>query len=136
MPEEPQIEKTFKKNNRVIPLYKITRIMGTVLDRDKTRKTVTLLTKNGVVIVKIYGDAFTNYDKQISVKNPITGKKTIVERSWLKRGNKIIVTGIRRGSNEFVCKKYKSTPYSLIELITKVNKNGTIETQDKRYEIY
>jgi len=135
LPEEPQIEKTFKKNNRVIPLYKITRIMGTVLDRDKTKKTVTLLTKNGIVVVKIYGDAFTNYDKQISVKNPITGKKTIVERSWLKRGNKIIVTGIRRGSNEFVCKKYKSTPYHMVELITKINDDGTLETKTERDEI-
>lgn len=135
LPEEPLIERTFKKNDRVIPLYKITRIMGTVLDRDKTRKTVTLLTKNGVVIVKIYGDAFTNYDKQISIKNPLTGKKTICERSWFKRGNKIIATGIRRGSNEFVCKKYKSTPYPLIELITKINDDGTLETKTERDEI-
>lgn len=133
--EEPEVESTFKKDGRTIPLFKINRIMGTVLDKDKNKKTVTLLTKNGVIIVKIYGGAFTNYDKQISVKNPVTGKKTIVERSWLKRGNKIIVTGIRRGSNEFVCKKYKSTPYHMVELITKINDDGTLETKTERDEI-
>ena len=109
--------------------------MGTVLDRDKNKNTVTLLTKRGVVNVKIYGNAFANYDKQISIKNPTTGKKQIYERSWFKRGNKIIVTGIRRGSNEFICKKYASTPYSLVELITKINNDGTIETQNERMEI-
>ena len=59
----------------------------------------------------------------------------IYEKSWFKRGNKIIVTGIRRGSNEFVCKKYKSTPYHMVELITKINDDGTLETKTERDEI-
>ena len=135
LPEEPEVESIFKKDGRVIPLFKINRIMGTVLDKDKNKKTVTLLTNKGVVLVKIYGGAFTNYDKQISVKNPITGKKTVIEKSWLKRGNKIIVTGIRRGTNEFVCKKYKRTPFHLVELITKINDDGTLETKTEREEV-
>ena len=135
LPEEPEVDRVFYKNGKPIPLYKITRIMGTVLDRDKSKNTVTLLTKKGVVNVKIYGNAFANYDKQISSKDLLTGKKTVQERSWFKRGNKIIATGIRRGSNEFVCKKYKSTPYHLVELITKINDDGTIETQKERIEI-
>ena len=134
LPEEPEVESTFKKDGRVIPLFKISRIMGTVLDKDKNKNTVTLLTKNGVVNVKIYGNAFANYDKQLSVKNPVTGKKTVIEKSWFKRGNKIIVTGIRRGSNEFVAKKYKNTPYHLVELITNIN-DGILETKKEREEI-
>ena len=132
LPEEPEVDRVFYKNGKPIPLYKITRIMGTVLDRDKSKSTVTLLTKKGVVNVKIYGNAFANYDKQISTKDPMTGKKTIQERSWFKRGNKIIATGIRRGSNEFVCKKYKSTPFHMIELITNINDDGTIEVKSER----
>ena len=134
LPEEPEVDRVFYKNDKPIPLYKITRIMGTVLDKDKNKNTVTLLTKNGVVNVKIYGNAFANYDKQLSVKNPVTGKKTVIEKSWFKRGNKIIVTGIRRGSNEFVAKKYKNTPYHLVELITNIN-DGILETKKEREEI-
>ena len=135
LPEEPEVDRVFYKNGKPIPLYKLTRIMGTVLDRDKNKNTVTLLTKRGVVNVKIYGNAFANYDKQISIKNPVTGKKQIYERSWFKRGNKIIVNGMRRGSNEFIAKKYASTPYSLVELITEINEDGTIETQSERMEV-
>ena len=135
LPEEPEVDRVFYKNGKPIPLYKLTRIMGTVLDRDKNKNTVTLLTKRGVVNVKIYGNAFANYDKQISIKNPVTGKKQIYERSWFKRGNKIIVNGMRRGSNEFVCKKYASTPFHMVELITQINEDGTIETQSERMEV-
>ena len=56
-----------------IPLFKLHRIAGTVLDRDKAKKTVMLLTTTGVVAVKIYG-AFEAYDRQISVRGA-DGKK-------------------------------------------------------------
>ena len=107
--------------------------MGTVLDRDKGKKTVNILTPEGdVVPVKIFGDAFTHYDKQISEKGA-DGKKHVVEKSWFSRGNKIIVTGIKR-EESFIGKKYKNTPYHLVELITRVSENGSIETQKERVE--
>lgn len=133
--EEPEVnyEFTSKQTGKKIPLFKIYRIIGTVLDKDKAKKTVTLLTTNGVVTVKIFGDAFTHYDKQISEKGA-DGVKHVIEKSWLSRGNKIIVTGIRR-ENDFICKKYKNTPYHLVELITSIDENGYIETQTERLEI-
>ena len=127
LPENPEIERVVPIKGKQVPLFKIRRIMGTVLDKDKAKKTVTLLTKGGVVTVKIYGDVFTHYDKQISIKNEITGKKKVVEKSIFSRGNKIIVTGIRRGE-EFFAKKYSKTPYHLVELITKIHPGGKIET--------
>ena len=133
LPEDPDIDYTFVKNGRTIPIFKINRIMGTVLDRDKLKKTVTLLTTDGVVTVKIYGQIFSNYDKQISEKGA-DGKKHIVEKSWFTRGNKIIVTGMRRGTNEFVAKKYKKTPYHLVELITSVD-GSYLETRGEREDV-
>ena len=133
LPEDPDIDYTFVKNGKTIPIFKINRIMGTVLDRDKLKKTVTLLTTDGVVTVKIYGQIFSNYDKQISEKGA-DGKKHIVEKSWFTRGNKIIVTGMRRGTNEFVAKKYKKTPYSLVELITSVD-GSYLETRGEREDV-
>ena len=68
LPEDPIINYEFrsKETGQKIPLFKIVRIAGTVLDKDKNKKTVTLLTNDSVVTVKIFGDAFTHYDKQIS----------------------------------------------------------------------
>ena len=102
--------------------------MGTVLDKDKAKKTVTLLTKNGVVTVKIFGQVFSHYDKQLSERGA-DGKKHIVERSWFARGsllmNKIVVSGIRR-EDSFIAKKYTKTPWHLCELINEVKDDGTI----------
>lgn len=132
MPENPEIDKIIEIKGKQIPLFKIKRIIGTVLDKDKNKKTVTLLTTSGVITVKIYGDVYSHYDRQISQKDLNTGKKKVLEKSWFSRGNKIIVTGIRRG-DEFLGKKYASTPYHLVELITNVLDNGDIIIQHERY---
>ena len=97
-----------------------------MLDRDKAKKIVSLLTKDGVVQVKIFGEAFANYDKQISEREP-DGKKHIIEKSIFSRGNKIIVCGIRK-DDSFLAKKYSRTPYHLIEEITDIDEHGRITT--------
>lgn len=130
--EEPEIDKYIPIKGKQVPLFKLHRICGTVLDRDKLKKTVTILTTSGVVNVKIFGDAFSKYDKQIS-EIGADGKKHVIEKSWFKRGNKLIITGIRRGET-FLAKKYSRTPYHLVELITDINENGMIETQGGRID--
>ena len=133
LPNEPDVEYTFQaKSGKTIPMYYIRRIAGTVLDRDKGKKIVTLLTTDGVVTVRIYGDAFGYYDKRLSEKQP-NGTKKVKENSWFSRGNKIIVTGIKK-DDSFLAKKYKRTPYHLVELITNIKEDGTIETQKERLE--
>lgn len=95
LPREPVIERFIPIKGKMIPILKLNRIIGTVLDRDKAKKMVTLLTIDGVVTVKIFGPVFAEYDKQISQKGA-DGKKHIIEKSLFSRGNKIIVTGVRR----------------------------------------
>ena len=131
LPENPIVNYEFrsKDTGQKIPLFKICRIAGTVLDKDKNKKTVTLLTNDSVVTVKIFGDAFTHYDRQISEKRP-DGTKKVLEKSMLARGNKIIVTGIRK-ENDFICKKYKSTPHPLVEQIVNIDENGYIKTYSR-----
>lgn len=131
MGREPEIDRFLKFKGKEIPIFKIKRIAGTVLDKDKNKKTITLLTTTGVVTVKIYGDAFTYYNKQISEKQD-DGTKKVMEKSWFTRGNKIIVTGIRRDEN-FIAKKYKNTPYHLVEKIQEVKEDGRLITQKLRY---
>lgn len=131
IPESPQVERTILIKGKMIPMFELYRIAGTVLDRDKAKKLVTLLTTDGVVTVKIYGGVFQQYDKQISERGA-DGKKHVIEKSAFSRGNKIIVTGIREG-DAFVAKKYKSTPFHRVEIISSVE-NGKLETRVRAEE--
>lgn len=132
IPTTPIVDKFISIKGKQVPLYKLNRIAGTVLDKNKDKKTVTLLTTDGVVTVRIFGEVFGKYDKQISEKGA-DGKKHVIEKSWFSRGNKIIVTGIRR-EDGFEAKKYSRTPYHLVELITGIDEDGRIESVGERAE--
>ena len=131
--EEPEIDRIIPIKGKQVPLFKIVRIMGTVLDRDKNKKSVTILTTSGVVTVKIYGEVFSHYDKQISELGD-DGKKHVKEYSFFKRGQKIIVTGIRRG-DQFFAKKYSKSNFNLVELITDIDEDGWLTTKGTRYGV-
>lgn len=130
LPEEPPIETEIMIKGKKVPLYKIVRIAGTVLDRDKNKHSVTLLTTSGVVTVKIFGPVFAHYDKQISERGD-DGKKHVIEKSWFARGSKIIVSGIRRGE-VFLGKKYARTPWHLVEKIESVDEDGHVVVKHER----
>ena len=127
LPENPIVERIIPIKGKAVPIFKLHRICGTVLDKDKAKKTITLLTTSGVVTVKIFGAVFTQYDKQISERGA-DGKKHVIEKSMFARGNKIIVIGVRDGDS-FRAKKYSRTPYHLVEQIIKVNDDGSIITK-------
>lgn len=128
--KEPEIERYIPIKGKMVPIFKLHRIVGTVLDKDKAKKTVTLLTEEGVVTVKIYG-VFQNYDKQISEKGA-DGHKHVLRKSEFSRGNKIIITGIR-DEDSFRAKKYKSTPFHLVETIGSIE-NGQIVIDNRNDE--
>ena len=127
--ETPEIERVIPIKGKQVPIFRLFKIAGTVLDRDKAKKTITLLTTEGVVPVKAYG-VFEQYDKQISQKGP-DGKKHIIEKSMFTRGNKIIVTGIRQ-EEAFVAKTYAKTPWHRIEQITDIDEAGHITIKAER----
>ena len=126
--EIPEVERVIPIKGKQVPIFRLHRIAGTVLDRDKAKKTVQLLTPDGVVSVKVYG-AFEAYDRQISEKGP-DGKKHIIEKSMFTRGNKIIVTGIRQ-EESFVAKVYSKTPWHRIEQIVDVQGDQLIIKADR-----
>ncbi len=130
IPEEPIVEKSYKKGDKTINIYKLYRIAGTVLDKNKYRHTVTLLTTSGVVTAKLYKDQFSYFDKQISETDE-SGKKKVVEKSWFTRGNKILFTGIRKG-DVFQPKVYQNSIFRhAIYLITEIS-NGEIAAEAYR----
>ena len=132
LPEDPVVDKYWKRNGKEIPLFKLTKIAGTCIDKNKNKSTVTLLTTTGVVEVKFRKEYFALFDKQISERGE-DGKKHVIERSWFNRGNMIVINGMRSGDN-FICKKYASTVGHQLYRIKEINKDGTVSLQDARYQ--
>jgi DNA polymerase-3 subunit alpha len=132
LPEDPVIDKTFIKNDKEIKIFKLYRICGTCIAKNKTKSTVTLLTTSGVVNVKFRKEYFSLFDKQISERGA-DGVKHVVEKSWFNRGNMIVVTGIRSG-DDFVAKKYASSGGHQLYKIDRLNEDGTLTLQDSRYQ--
>lgn len=130
LPEEPVIEKWFEKGGKRINMYKLEKICGTCISKDKSKGTVSLLTTTGVVNVKFRKEYFTMYDKQISRVEP-DGTKKVVEKSFFNKGNMILVMGIRSG-DDFIVKKYASSSGEQLYHIDKVNDNGTIVLRHER----
>jgi len=135
MPEEPIVEQyMIYRNNNTRPKYKLYGIVGTVIHKDKNKHTVTLLTPEGVVIVKYYDGAFAHCNKNISRIRP-DGTKETLEKSWFTRGNKLYIQGFRRGS-QFRPQKYNdSFSQHTTMLITNVSDDGQLTVLDERIKI-
>ena len=133
LPENPIVERSFTgKDGRNFDMFELSCICGTVLDKNKLKNMVSLLTPSGVVNVKIWKNQFAKYDKQISEIQP-DGKKKVMEKSWFSRGNLLYIQGIRRGDS-FIPKAYKNSKHKIpIMKITKVDGEDFIYT-DKRYD--
>ena len=113
-----EIDCYFKRGGKQIPIYKLTRIVGTVIAKNDTRSSISLLTTSGVVNVKFTKEYYAMANRQISQVNP-DGTKTIIEKSWFRKGAKIMVTGYRR-EDTFVAKTYAKTAGHQLYLITEV----------------
>ena len=130
LPEEPVIDRWFEKGGKRVNMYKLAKICGTCISKDKSKGTVSLLTTTGVVNVKFRKEYFTLYDKQISRVEP-DGTKKVVEKSFFNKGNMILVMGIRSG-DDFIVKKYASSPGEQLYHIDKINSDGTIVLRHER----
>lgn len=132
--EEPDIEYSFSgSDGREVNIYKIHRIVGTVIDKNKLKNSISLLTPTGVVQVKIYKNQYALYDKQLSQKDN-EGKKHIIEKSWFSRGTMLMIQGIRRGDN-FIPRKKKSSLYGVISKIINISPQGDLTYQRERAEV-
>ena len=130
LPEEPEIECIKYIRNKPINIFKLVRICGTCIAKNKTKGIVTLLTTSGVVNVKFRKEYFALFDRQISAIGE-DGKKHVVESSWFNRGNKIMVLGIRSGDT-FVVKKYANSIGHQLYKINTVFATGELTLQSER----
>lgn len=123
--EEPQVDYLFKRNGRDVPIFKISKIVGTVIGKNDTKSSVTLLTTTGVVNVKFTKEYFAMYNRQISEKQA-DGTKKVVEKGWFARGVKLLIAGFRR-DDTFVAKTYKNNGFHQLYKIINITSNGEIE---------
>ena len=132
MPEQPVVDRFFKRNGKQIPIYKTYKIIGTVISKDDTRSSISILTTDGVVDVKFTKEYFAMFNRQIS-EVQADGTKKIREKGWFSRGTKVMVTGFRR-EDTFVAKTYKNTPTHQLYKIIDVN-DGDILLEHERYQV-
>ena len=78
----------------------------------------------------LFRSQFASYDAQIS--KVVGGKKQVVEKSWLNRGNGLIIHGMRQ-DDQFVAKTYKNSPMKHTAYkVTAILDTGKIEVQKER----
>lgn len=121
--EEPIVTEEYEWRGRLMRNYQLFTIAGTVLDKDKNKHTVTVLTPQGVVVCKQWGGSFSHYDRQIKVDGAIS------ERSWFTRGNLLMLTGFRRG-DQFILKAPKGS--HAISKINEIRADGSLALQSER----
>ena len=130
LPSNPIVDYFFKRNGRDIPIYKIYRIAGTVIGKNDTRSSITLLTPTGVVNVKFTKEYYAMFNRQLSELGE-DNVKHVVEKGWFTRGVKLLVAGFRR-DDTFVAKTYSKTGFHQLYLITDIDNNGDIKLRHER----
>lgn len=136
LPREPESYDSFVRyidgKQIFIPKYNIVRLAGTVLNADNMHYTVSLLTTTGTVNVKFNKGQYAFYNRQISAHVNGEAKKTVLDRSWFKRGTLLLVCGYRQDDN-FRAYRYKDTVYlHTVALIDKINPDGTLDLRFER----
>ena len=126
-PEE--IEYYFKRGDKKIPIYKLSKIIGTVIAKDDIKNVISLLTLDGVVTVKFTRDYYSMFKKQIS-KVQQDGTKKVIEKSWFKRGTILMITGYKK-DDIFIGKTYKNTESHQLYKINEIN-GSSIKLQYER----
>lgn len=135
LPEQPTIVGYNEYRNVKYPKFALSTLVGTVLDKDNNKHSITLLTQLGVVSVKFQAGQFNHYAKMISVVDEVTGKKTMVEESWFKKGKILFVTGFRAGQI-FRAKVYKGGIVEhTVQLIHRINEDGLFEIHAERVRL-
>lgn len=98
LPTVPQVKALVGRNK--YPIYQTYEIAGTIVNKNNVKKTVDLLTPDGLAICKMGDSLFSKYNKVIKNGN-------IKDSSWFERGTNLILLGTRNG-NEFRVKRVKN----------------------------
>lgn len=99
LPATPLVKDYVGKNK--FPIYETFVMAGTVVDKNNVKKTVTLLTEDGIAICKLGDDLFSKINKVVK-----TGDTK--DDPWTTRGTNLALLGVRDG-NSFRVKRNKNS---------------------------
>lgn len=133
LPEYPQGRIVQTKSGEEREVFDLCTVAGTVIANNNTKHTVTILTKFGVVTLKLFSQLYTDFNQKFSVMNPSKPKeKIVIDDSWFKRGKLIIAYGYRK-ENMFNVRVDRSEGFPRsIGLIENVRIDGMAEIRYKR----
>ena len=134
LPYEPEVDRFIKRGGRNIPIFKLSKIAGTIISKNNTKASVVVLTTDGIVNVKFTKEYYAMFNRQVSEVQP-DGTKKVIEKGWFSRGTKILVTGYRR-EDTFVAKKYSSTPTHQLYKITDVKDTNIVLQHERANKLY
>ena len=125
----PVVDKTFTRNGKKIPIYKLSRIVGTVISKNDARHSISLLTTTGVVNVKFTKDYYALFGRQLS-EIQSDGTKKVVEKGWFTRGTKLMIKGYRL-DDMFISKNYANSGGHQLYKIVDVEGSNLILTHNR-----
>ena len=133
MPEYPTPRKVMTKTGTEKDVYDLYTVAGTVIANNNTKHTVTILTKHGVVKIKMFAQLYTDFNQKFSTMDPQKPSvKIVIDDSWFKRGKLIIAHGFRR-ENMFNVRVDRSEGYARsIGLIERISVDGSASIRYNR----
>lgn len=134
LPEEPEFVAR-KAGKREWKQYVLSQIAGTVLDKNDNHHSLTILDiNNNVIQCKFNAEVYSFYKAQLS-ETDSSGNKIVMDKPWFRRGQTLILTGVRMGVDDFRVKSYKNSVYNrkVIRIDSINNNTGEIEFTIYRY---
>lgn len=134
LPEEPKfITKSYGK--REWKQFALAQIACTVIDKNDNHHLLTVLDiGNNVIQCKFSAEVYSFYKAQLS-ETDSSGNKIVMDKPWFRRGQTLILTGVRMGADDFRVKSYRNSIYNhkVLRIDSINNETGEIEITSYRY---
>ena len=134
LPEEPKfITKSYGK--REWKQFALAQIACTVIDKNDNHHMLTVLDiGNNVVQCKFNAEVYSFYKAQLSETDD-SGNKIVMDKPWFRRGQTLILTGVRMGTDDFRVKCYRNSIYKhkVLRIDSINNITGEIKITTYRY---
>ena len=134
LPEEPKfITKSYGK--REWKQFALAQIACVVIDKNDNHHMLTVLdVGNNVIQCKFNAEVYSFYKAQLS-ETDSSGNKIVMDKPWFRRGQALILTGVRMGVDDFRVKSYKNSIYKhkVLRIDSINNATGEIKITTYRY---
>lgn len=134
LPEEPKfITKSYGK--REWKQFALAQIACVVIDKNDNHHMLTVLDMgNNVIQCKFNAEVYSFYKAQLSETDG-SGNKIVMDKPWFRRGQTLILTGVRMGVDDFRVKCYRNSIYKhkVLRIDSINNATGEIKITTCRY---